>query len=93
MHTFASYNVQIGLDKNERPTCVLLILDGLVQNWAAPNAVCSARILNNDLEISVNTEIFTLTAISREITDLLLKGIPLAVKHTASGLEAIATVS
>lgn len=93
MRTFASYNVQIGLDKNERPTCVLLILDGLVQQWAAPNAVCSARIHNNDLEISVNTESITLSDISREITDLLLKGFPLVVKHTASGLEAIATVS
>lgn len=93
MRTFASYNVQIGRDKNDQPACVMLILDGLVQEWAAPNSVCSAQICNNDLEISVNAESITLTAISKEITELLLKGCPLVVKHTASGLEAVATVN
>ena len=93
MRTFASYNVQIGLDKNGQPACVLLILDGLVQEWAAPTSACSAQLRDDNLEISVNTETITLTAISKEITDLLLKGCPLVVKHTTSGLEVIATVS
>ncbi len=93
MGKFASYNVQIGLDKNEHPACVLVILDGLIEQWAAPNAACTAQIHESDLEITVNSESITLTAISKEITDLLLKGCPLVVKHTASGLEAIATVN
>lgn len=93
MRTHESYNVQIGLGKDDQPACVLLMLDGLVQEWPGPTATCSAKICGNDLLISVNAESFTLNAISKEITDLLLKGSPLVVKHSISGLEAIATVS